>query len=234
MQSPEAEAFLQRLSTPGVTVPIAIQPSIDDELVLRRLFATKRTHSRLQNPHVGLVNVYGPGTDGIRHIRARVVEDAQDLDKRYLFPLSDDVRKKDGELAMAETFADFRTRWEIFTEGSLGALLDWNNIIAAGGSVLACLLPLPDEVVAKGSTRAIRKHYHTKAFPASDVDLFLYGLTPEEVGVSANADILYLRTFARPKPKPSPFTKPSKALYRGRSPLLGPSMPYQYIVRTTK
>ena len=41
--------------------------------------------------------------------------------------------------------------------------------------VLAPLLP-----TWKVSKRAIRKHYHNKAYPTSDVDLFLWGMNAEE------------------------------------------------------
>lgn len=53
-----------------------------------------------------------------------------------------------------------------------------NNVVAAGSSVVNCLLPVPDEY--KGSKRGLREFYHEKFCPASDVDLFLYGLTEEE------------------------------------------------------
>jgi len=180
MQTPEAESFLKRLATPGVALADAIKPSLDDEAALRRLFATDREHARLQNPHVGLVDIFGSNTDSIRKIHARTVKDEDDLVQRYIFPLSEEARRKDGQLAMAETLADFRSRWNIFSEGALSSLDDWSNIIAAGGSVLACVLPLPDKILSQGSKRAIRKYYHTEAYPASDVDIFMYGLTPEK------------------------------------------------------
>lgn len=40
------------------------------------------------------------------------------------------------------------------------------------------LLPVPDEY--NGSKRGLRQFYHEKFCPASDVDLFLYGLTEEQ------------------------------------------------------
>jgi hypothetical protein len=64
-------------------------------------------------------------------------------------------------------------------EGSL-AQLDWSNVVVAGGSVLACLLPVPETY--KESKRTLRKWFHSEAYPTSDVDLFLWGLTAEEVG----------------------------------------------------
>ena len=79
---------------------------------------------------------------------------------------------------------EFQKNWAIFTEGSLSQLNNWNNIVAAGGAVQACLSPVPEQF--KESKRSLRKHFHTKAFPTSDVDLFLYGLTPEQAEVKIN------------------------------------------------
>lgn len=92
--------------------------------------------------------------------------------------LSDSQRRKDGELVMVANLDEFKKHWAIFTESSFSQLVDWNNVVAAGGSVLACLSPLPDH--AKLSKRNIRKHYHSVAYPTSDIDLFLWGLTPEQ------------------------------------------------------
>ncbi len=51
-------------------------------------------------------------------------------------------------------------------------------MVAAGSSVVNTLLPVPAEY--SGSKRGLRQFYHEKFSPASDVDLFLYGLTEEE------------------------------------------------------
>jgi hypothetical protein len=51
--------------------------------------------------------------------------------------------------------------------------------------VLACLQPVPE--AAKASKRALRKHFHTRTFPTSDVDLFLWGLSPEQAEVKLQA-----------------------------------------------
>jgi hypothetical protein len=37
------------------------------------------------------------------------------------------------------------------------------------------------------SKRAISKYYHSAAYPTSDVDLFLWGMTPEQAEVKINA-----------------------------------------------
>ncbi|KAJ7165671.1 ankyrin repeat protein [Mycena crocata] len=184
IQTPEAQSFLQRIAGlpkgPGVTLDAVLKPSIDDETELRRLFATDKTHVRLSNPYVGLVDVFDAPAD-IRTTRARVVKDETDLSAQYVMPLSEINRRKEGTPSIVSDIDEFKKNWGVFSEGSLSQLLDWNNVVAAGGAVLACLTPLSDE--AKVSKRSMRKYYHSAAYPTSDVDLFLWGLTPEQAEV---------------------------------------------------
>lgn len=179
-QTPEAQAFLSRIAALPKDTPVnlddALKPSIEDETELRRLFATESTNPRLKSPHVGLVDVFDAPQD-IRITRARLVRDEFDLNEKHIMPLSETRRRKEGTPAMVADLDEFKSNWAIFTENSL-SLFDWSNVVAAGGSVLACLAPVPD--ASKESKRALRKHFHTNAFPTSDVDLFLYGMTPEQ------------------------------------------------------
>jgi hypothetical protein len=181
--SAHVQSFLQRIAAlpdgPGVSLNEALRPSIEYEAQLRRLFATDRDNTQLDDPYVGLVDVFAV-TPNIRVTRARVIKGDQDLSAEYVMPLSGDRRRKEGSPAMADSLDDFKRNWAIFTESSLSQLIDWSNVVAAGGSVLACLIPLPAD--AQASKRNLRKYYHSQAFPTSDVDLFLWGLTPEQVG----------------------------------------------------
>lgn len=182
-QNNEAQAFLSRIAAlpagPGVSLDDVLKPSIDDEAELRRHFATDRENTRLSDPYVGLVDVFdAPAV--IRQTKARVVKDETDLAAHYVMPLKEEDRRPDGAPAMVTDMEEFKKNWAVFTEGSLSQLIDWNNVVAAGGSVLACLTPLADK--NKESKRAIRKFYHSAAYPTSDVDLFLWGMTPEQVG----------------------------------------------------
>ncbi|KAF8987598.1 hypothetical protein BDQ17DRAFT_1435523 [Cyathus striatus] len=166
MQTPEAEAPISRVASlpygPGVDLQSVLKPSIDDEAALRRLWATDKSNSRLANPYVGLVDVFAAPAS-IRTTRARVISpDGSNLNTKYVCPLTEENRRKEGDACMVDSLDEFKKNWAIFTEGSLSQLLDWNNVIASGGSVLACLTPLPDE------------------YPASDVDLFLWGMNAEQ------------------------------------------------------
>ncbi|KAJ3511469.1 hypothetical protein NLJ89_g4078 [Agrocybe chaxingu] len=179
--TPEADAFIERINAlpnePGVSLDHALNPSLVEEEELRRLFATDPQNTRLAHPHVGLIDLFNAPAS-IRTARPRVVRDPEDLSAKYVLPVSEAKRRKEGTPCMVADVDEFKKNWAIFTEGSLSQLLDWNNVIAAGGSVLACLAPL--EAVHTASKRAICKHYHSNAYPASDIDLFLWGLNVEQ------------------------------------------------------
>ena len=180
-QNKEASQFLSRIAglpEGSVSLDDVLQPSLDDEAELRKLFATDKGNARLSDIHVGLVDVFAAPSD-IRTTRARVIKDDADRDAQHVMALPSSLRREEGTPAMVENLEAFKKNWNIFTENSLSQLADWSNVIAAGGSVQACLMPLPK--AAAGSKRAMRKYFHEKAFPSSDVDLFLYGLTVEEV-----------------------------------------------------
>ena len=75
----------------------------------------------------------------------------------------------------------FLHHWAEFTKNQLAGMAeaDWENVVAAGGAVCACMLPVPDSF----SSMPLSEYYHDLAYRNSDVDLFLYGLTAEEVCV---------------------------------------------------
>lgn len=179
-QNKEATQFLSRIAMlpkGNVSLDAVLQPSLDDEADLRKLFATDKRNARLKDIHAGLVDIFAAPSD-IRTTRARVVTSDSDRDAQHVMALSDALRRKEGSAAMVDSLEAFKKNWSVFTENSLSQLFDWSNVIAAGGSVQACLMPLPKAETA--SKRAMRKYYHEKAFPSSDVDLFLYGLTRQE------------------------------------------------------
>lgn len=158
----EAQSFLERLSS-GISLDAVLKPSLDDEAELRHLFATDKTNERLNNPYVGLLNIFDAPENNVQKniavTRAREVKDGEDLTAKYIMPLTEDNRRRSGDACMVPEMETFKKNWSIFTEGSLSQLLDWNNVVAAGGSVLACLTPLPESATV--SKRATRKFYHS-------------------------------------------------------------------------
>ncbi|KAH9180206.1 hypothetical protein EDB89DRAFT_2061917 [Lactarius sanguifluus] len=162
-QNKEAAQFLSQVATlPNgpVSLDKVLQPSLDDEAELRKLFATDKGNARLSDIHVGLVDVFAAPSD-IRTTRARAVKDDADRDAQHIMALPSSLRREEGSPAMVESLGTFKKNWSIFTENSLSQLTDWSN-------------------AATGSKRAMRKYFHEKAFPSSDVDIFLYGLTVDE------------------------------------------------------
>jgi len=171
-QNKEATQFLSRIAIlprGNVSLDAVLQPSLDDEAELRKFFATDKGNARLKDMYVGLVDISAAPSD-IRTTRARVVISNSDRDAQHVMALSDALRRKEGSPAMVDSLETFKTKWSVFTENSLSRMFDWSNVIAAGGSVQACLMSLPK--VATASKWAMRKYYHEKAFPSSDVDLF--------------------------------------------------------------
>ncbi|KAK7436334.1 hypothetical protein VKT23_019181 [Stygiomarasmius scandens] len=177
--------FLHRISTlsqiPAVDRHSALheilQFSIEDESKLRSMWAQDNLNPLLQNPYVGLIEVF-EAPDRIRDICPRNVAQEGLMDK-YVMALGATHRKKEGDTCMVDSMDEFIANWSIFTEGMFSKFQEWDNVIAAGGSVLACLMSLPSDEL-RLSERELREFYHVMAYPSSDIDIFLWGLTPQQ------------------------------------------------------
>ena len=221
------ESIVNLPEGPGTSLDDALKPCIEQESELRKLFATDRQNARLDNPHVGLVDVF-QAPPALRTTRARVVADPTDLTAKYVMPLAGEIRRKEGTPCMVNDLDEFKKNWAIFTEGSLSQLIDWNNVVAAGGSVLACLTPLSEG--HSKSKRAMRKFYHNTAYPTSDVDLFLWGLDAKQVS-SGPAKPSTGAKENRPRRKLTRSMKLFAIPSHGKLLAFGPSTPFQSIVR---
>jgi len=159
--------------------PVAelIEPFKAYESELRKLYAQQPEHPALKNGSVNTVPIFA-GHETDLKVRARKLDAETDAEKeKYVMPLSDADRKPDGSPALVTSFKEFQKNFNLFSESSLSEL-DWSNVVAAGSSVTTALLPVPEKWA--GSKKALREYYHEQLAPASDVDLFLYGLTEEE------------------------------------------------------
>lgn len=154
-----------------------IEPYRKYESQLRTVFAQDRNNPVLGDPHINLLPLFTKDTKNIK-TRARSLDaETQEEKDRYIMALPDDKRRANGSPAVVSDIKEFQKNFNIFSESSL-VDMDWDNVVAAGSSVINTLLPVPPEF--NTSKRKLREYYHEKFCPASDVDLFLYGLTHEE------------------------------------------------------
>jgi len=147
------------------------------EAELRKVYAQQPNSDLVKDGTVNLVPVFGGHEQDLK-IRARSLDtESNDESSKYIMELKDEDRRSDGSPAVVSSFKDFQQNFNLFSESSL-ADLDWNNVVAAGSAVTTSLLPVPPKWA--GSKRSLREYYHQHLAPASDVDLFLYGLNEEQ------------------------------------------------------
>lgn len=149
--------------------------ALEGERNLRMTFATTSL-STLSDPHIGLIDIFS-----ILPIPVIVGRDraGANLDSTHLFPFLDfnhPFRLPDGKPAVVP-LGRFHDNWDIFTGGLLRDM-DWSNVVAAGGAVLACVKSTIPEDMKKMEMMEI---FQSDVYAGSDIDLFLYGLSPEEV-----------------------------------------------------
>ncbi|KAI1126228.1 ankyrin repeat protein [Nemania abortiva] len=162
---------------PDTSMADLMKPYRQFEAKLREMYAQDRNNPALGDPYLNVLPLFTKDTPFIQ-TRARNLDlETQDQKDQYIMPLPDDKRRPNGSPAVVESLKEFRHNFSVFSESSLSDM-DWDNVVAAGSSVVNCLLPVPPEY--KKSKRALRQYYHEKFCPASDVDLFLYGLNEEQ------------------------------------------------------
>lgn len=170
--------FIQYLAAnPKKPIAELAQPYRQYDAKIRELFAQEPGNPALKDPNLNVLPLFDGNVDDVK-IRARDLgsETAEEKEK-YIMHLKDDDRKPTGSPAVVQSLREFQNNFNVFSELSL-ADMDWNNVVAAGSSVVTSLLPTPEKY--NSSKRALRQYYHEVVAPASDVDLFIYGLTEDE------------------------------------------------------
>lgn len=162
---------------PDKSVVEIIEPYRQYEARLREVYAQDRQNPALDDPYLNVLPLFN---DNTKHITTRardLASESEDVKSSYIMPLPDDKRRANGSPATVVNMTEFQKNFNVFSESSL-VDLDWTNVVAAGSSVVNCLLPVPKDF--NTTKRKLREYYHQKFCPASDVDLFLYGLTHEQ------------------------------------------------------
>lgn len=169
--------FLTRLSSVSVYEDLSSlrEDAVASENLYRELFARQRDSweiPEVDDPFVFLIDVFA------NHNHFLKLPDFPTDPLPRCFPLTNEARFTPGTKVTVQDAKDFVVSWDCFTEGLL-RFVDWNNVVAAGGSVAGCLALLPERITsaAAATTRVLRrKYFHDEYLPASDIDLFLYGL----------------------------------------------------------
>ncbi|APA10450.1 hypothetical protein sscle_06g052200 [Sclerotinia sclerotiorum 1980 UF-70] len=162
---------------PTKHISTIVEPYKAYESELRKVYAQQPDHEAVKDGAVNLVPIFS-GHERDLKVQARDLKnETKEESEKYIMPLKDEERRPNGSPAVVRSFKDFQTNFNLFSESSL-ADLDWNNVVAAGSAVTTSLIPIPEKWA--GSKRAMREYYHQHLAPASDVDLFLYGLSEAE------------------------------------------------------
>ncbi|KXG48078.1 uncharacterized protein PGRI_019480 [Penicillium griseofulvum] len=165
-------------SNPEKPMRDLLQPYNEFDAILRKKFAQDPSHTSIQGNYVNIVPLYDQKGSTDLSIRSRdLASETPEQTEKYLLPLSAEDRKPHGSAAVVLSLNEFQNNFALFTEGSLSDI-DWSNVVAAGSAVVTSLLPVPEKY--RNSKRGLRKYYHDEFAPASDVDLFLYGLNEEQ------------------------------------------------------
>lgn len=171
--------FIQHVKArPNTPIPELVKPYNEYDAVIRKMYAQDPDNAILKDNFLNVVPLFDANGSADIRVRARnLASEPETTRSKYIMPLKDENRKPNGSPAVVENLKDFQTHFNIFSESSL-ADLDWNNVVAAGSAVATSLLPVPEKY--SGTKRGLRQFYHEDFSPASDVDLFLYGLTEEQ------------------------------------------------------
>ncbi|CAH0034010.1 unnamed protein product [Clonostachys rhizophaga] len=163
---------------PGQHIGDIIDPYRRYEAQLRTLYAQSPEDPLLKDPYLNALPLFADGNGVPVATRARdLASESEEEKAKYIMPLPDEKRRPHGSPATVADMAEFQNSFNIFSELSLSDM-NWDNVVAAGSSVVNCLLPVPEPF--KQTKRTLREYYHEKFCPASDVDLFLYGLSHDQ------------------------------------------------------
>lgn len=175
---PHAELAQYIADSPESSMVDLLEPYRQFEAQLRQLYAQQPDNEILKNEYLNVFPLFNDDEKTEIKIRARDLDAEPQADKdRYVMTLPDEQRRPNGSPAVVQSLKEFQHNFNVFSESSL-VDLDWNNVVASGSSVVNTLLPVPERY--RDSKRALREFYHEKFCPASDVDLFIYGLAEDE------------------------------------------------------
>jgi hypothetical protein len=150
---------------------------VSDEVALRTAIANFNANEQRMNLTSGLVALF-EAPIALRTIYTLPTPHYDAHFTETMFTLPSSVRRSPGAASTVTTMAAFTSNWSTFSEGIFSPP-SWNNIVVAGGAITACLLPV--EAAHTQTRGTLRDYFHKNAFPDSDIDVFIFGLSEEEV-----------------------------------------------------
>ncbi|VUC34464.1 unnamed protein product [Clonostachys rosea] len=177
LPAPHSELAKYISEHPEEPIVEILKPYREYEAQLRTVYAQDRQNPILNDPQLNVLPLFTEDTKLITTRARDLTKEPEDEKSKYIMPLPDNKRRPHGSPATVASHSKFQKNFNLFSESSL-ADLNWDNVVAAGSSVVNCLLPVPKEF--NTTKRKLREYYHEKFCPASDVDLFLYGLTHDQ------------------------------------------------------
>ena len=112
------------------------EPYREYDAKMREMYAQRP--EQLSDGDINVLSVFdGPPLK--TKTRDLALEDAREKE-RYIMPLSDDDRHKNGSIATVASLKEFKHNFSVFTEMALSDM-DWSNVVVAGSAALTPLLP---------------------------------------------------------------------------------------------
>ena len=139
--------------------------------------------------YIGLLDVFKIPAIA-RRTRARsTAPSSRSFSQEFVFPLRPDRRRAHLTPSTVVTFDAFLRNWEVFTHNILSKMKpsDWSNIIVAGGSVLASLITQPSRPTLAEKLNMV---FLGEAWGTSDIDIFLWGLSPDQVFINNHGSFI--------------------------------------------
>ncbi|KAI1318143.1 ankyrin repeat protein [Xylariaceae sp. FL0255] len=169
-QLPKLPALHQDLvnyiaANPNTPMTELLDPYKEYEAQLRGVYAQDRSNPILDDPYLNVLPLFTQDTPKIQTRARNLANETAEEKEKYVMALPDEKRRPNGSPAIVASLKEFRHNFNIFSESALSEI-NWDDIVAAGFSVVNCLLPVPGEYMK--SKRALREYYHEKFCPASD------------------------------------------------------------------
>ena len=186
------ERFIQDITNlpADSSIDEALQHALVAENEIRLLLTYDPQNAQLADKFLGLFKIFDLPLAARRHRERHIDPETNSFHEHHVFPLPQNRRKMSLLPSTVLNIQQFERNWEIFTHRALAHMSpsDWKNVVAAGGSVMACIKRPNLNTPAK----RLNEHYQSAVYGSSDIDLFLWGLTPAEVRVSASIPHIYM------------------------------------------